>query len=161
MSEQPALFWGLIVSFFIGNIMLLVLNIPLIGLWVSILNIPYRLLYPAILVFIVIGVYSVSYSPFDIYLVAMVGVLGVVLSVLRFQAAPLLLGFVLGPLMEENLRRALLIARGDLMVFVDRPISFWLLMLALAIVLWSVFGTVRQFAKEKVLERERAQAQNL
>jgi len=149
------------VSFFIGNIMLLVLNIPLIGLWVSILNIPYRLLYPAILVFIVIGVYSVSNSPFDIFLVAIVGVLGVVLSALRFQAAPLLLGFVLGPLMEENLRRALLIARGDLMVFVDRPISFWLLMLSLAIVLWSLFGALRQFAKNRVLERERAQAERV
>jgi len=160
MSEQPALFWGLVVSFFIGNIMLLVLNIPLIGLWVSILNIPYRLLYPAILVFIVIGVYSVSNSPFDIFLVALVGLLGVVLSALRFQAAPLLLGFVLGPLMEENLRRALLIARGDLMVFVDRPISFWLLMFSVAIVLWSLFGVLRQFAKQKTLERERAQAGN-
>ena len=160
MSEQPALFWGLVVSFFIGNIMLLVLNIPLIGLWVSILNIPYRLLYPAILVFIVIGVYSVSNSPFDIFLVALVGVLGVVLSALRFQAAPLLLGFVLGPLMEENLRRALLISRGDLMVFVERPISFWLLMFSVAIVLWSLFGVLRQFAKRKTLEHERAQAGN-
>lgn len=161
MSEQPALFWGLVVSFFIGNIMLLVLNIPLIGLWVSILNIPYRLLYPAILVFIVIGVYSVSNSPFDIFLVAIVGVLGVVLSALQFQAAPLLLGFVLGPLMEENLRRALLIARGDLMVFFERPISFWLLMLSFAIVLWSLFGTLRQFAKSQMLERERAQAERI
>ena len=160
MSEQPALFWGLVVSFFIGNIMLLVLNIPLIGLWVSILNIPYRLLYPAILVFIVIGVYSVSNSPFDIFLVALVGVLGVVLSALRFQAAPLLLGFVLGPLMEENLRRALLISRGDLMVFVERPISFWLLMFSVAIVLWSLFGVLRQVVKRKTLERERAQVGN-
>lgn len=158
MSEQPALFWGLIVSFFIGNIMLLVLNIPLIGLWVSILNIPYRLLYPAILVFIVIGVYSVSNSAFDIFLVTIVGVLGVILNALRFQAAPLLLGFVLGPLMEENLRRALLIARGDLMVFIDRPISLALLVLASVIVLWSAFGALRQFARRLVLERERAQA---
>ncbi|UOD49999.1 tripartite tricarboxylate transporter permease [Orrella daihaiensis] len=157
MSEQPSLFWGLIVSFFIGNIMLLVLNIPLIGLWVSILNIPYRLLYPAILVFIAIGVYSVSNSPFDILLVAIVGILGVVLSALRFQAAPLLLGFVLGPLMEENLRRALLISRGDLMVFVDRPISLGLLVIASIIVLWSAFGVLRRFARRQVLERERAQ----
>lgn len=158
MAEQPALFWGLIVSFFIGNIMLLVLNIPLIGLWVSILNIPYRLLYPAILVFIVIGVYSVSYSAFDILLVAIVGVLGVVLSALQFQAAPLLLGFVLGPLMEENLRRALLISRGDLMVFIDRPISFGLLILSAVIILWSAFGVLRQFARRKVLEREQARS---
>ena len=158
MAEQPALFWGLIVSFFIGNIMLVILNIPLIGLWVSILNIPYRILYPAILIFIMLGVYSVSNSPFDIMLVALVGAFGVLLSALRFEAAPLLLGFVLGPLMEENLRRALLLSRGDLMTFIDRPISFWLLMLSLAVISWSLFGSIRKFARRRVLERERAQA---
>ena len=158
MAEQPALFWGLIVSFFIGNIMLVVLNIPLIGLWVSILNIPYRILYPAILIFIMLGVYSVSNSTFDIALVAVVGVLGVVLSALRFEAAPLLLGFVLGPLMEENLRRALLISRGDWMTFIDRPISFWLLMISLTVISLSLLSSARKFIQSRTLERERAKA---
>jgi putative tricarboxylic transport membrane protein len=157
MSEQPALFWGLIVSFFIGNIMLLVLNIPLIGLWVSILNIPYRILYPAILIFIMIGVYSVSNSTFDIILVAIVGVFGCAMAALRFEAAPLLLGFVLGPLMEENLRRALLLSRGDLMTFINRPISFWLIVIASVIIAWSLFKVFRKFAQRKVLESERGE----
>lgn len=160
MAEQPALFWGLIVSFFIGNIMLVVLNIPLIGLWVSILNIPYRILYPAILIFIMLGVYSVSNSTFDIALVAVVGVLGVVLSALRFEAAPLLLGFVLGPLMEENLRRALLISRGDWMTFIDRPISFWLLMISLTVISLSLLSSARRFIQSRTLERERAKARH-
>jgi len=159
MSEQPALFWGLIVSFFIGNIMLVILNIPLIGLWVSILNIPYRILYPAILIFIMLGVYSVSNSTFDIILVALVGACGVILSALRFEAAPLLLGFVLGPLMEENLRRALLLSRGDLMTFIDRPISFWLLMLSLTVIVLSLLSSGRNFAQRRVLERERLKAE--
>lgn len=158
MAEQPALFWGLIVSFFIGNIMLVILNIPLIGLWVSILNIPYRLLYPAILIFIMLGVYSVSNSTFDIVLVAIVGVLGVILAALRFEAAPLLLGFVLGPLMEENLRRALLIARGNWMTFIDRPISFWLLMISLTVIVLSLLSSARKFLQVRTLERERAKA---
>lgn len=157
MAEQPALFWGLIVSFLIGNVLLLVLNIPLIGLWVSILNIPYRLLYPAILIFIMMGVYSVHNSVFDVYLVAIVGVIGYILSLLRFEAAPLLLGFVLGPLMEENLRRALLLSRGDMATFIDRPISMWLLIVALAIIAWSVFNVFRAQLRRRVLAAERAQ----
>jgi TctA family transporter len=112
MSQQPELFWGLIVSFGIGNIMLLVLNLPMIGLWVAILRIPYRVLFPAILVFISLGVYSVNNNTFDVLMVAAIGAMGYMLAVFKFEAAPLLLGFVLGPLMEENLRRALLLSRG-------------------------------------------------
>lgn len=158
MAEQPDLFWGLIISFLIGNFLLVILNIPLIGMWVSLLNIPYRLLYPAILVFIMMGVYSVHNNVFDIYLVALIGVVGYILLILRFEPAPLLLGFILGPLMEENMRRALLLSRGDLMTFLDRPISMWLLVISAAILGWSLISAIRKMAQAKTLERERAQA---
>lgn len=158
MSEQPALFWGLIVSFLIGNVLLLVLNIPLIGMWVSLLNIPYRILYPAILVFIMMGVYSVNNNTFDLYLVAIIGIFGYAMSLLRFEAAPLLLGFILGPLLEENLRRALLLSRGDVATFIDRPISMWLLIIALSILSWSLFSSLRAFLRQRTLTKERAQA---
>ncbi len=139
MTEQPALFWGLIVSFAIGNIMLVILNLPLIGIWVALLRIPYSMLYPAILVFIALGVYSVNGNTFDIFVVATLGALGYALAVLRFEAAPLLLGFVLGPLMEENLRRALLLSRGDMMTFIERPISAGLIVVCLAMLAWSMW----------------------
>ena len=150
MTEQPELFWGLIVSFGIGNVMLLILNIPLIGIWVAILKIPYRMLYPAILVFIGLGVYSVNSNTFDILMVAVIGLMGYGMMVMRFEAAPLLLGFVLGPLMEENLRRALLISRGQMSTFIDRPISATLLALSLALVIWSFFAAFRRSVKARV-----------
>jgi TctA family transporter len=149
MTEQPELFWGLIVSFGIGNIMLLILNIPLIGIWVSILRIPYRMLYPAILVFIGLGVYSVNSNTFDILMVAIIGVIGYGMMVMRFEAAPLLLGFVLGPLMEENLRRALLISRGQMSTFIERPISATLLALSAGLILWSVVSGFRRSMKQR------------
>ncbi len=157
MSEQPALFWGLIVSFFIGNIMLVILNIPLIGMWVSILNIPYRVLYPAILLFIMMGVYSVNNNTFDIYVVALIGIVGYAMSLLRFEAAPLLLGFILGPLMEESLKRALLLSRGDMATFIERPISMWLLIISAAILTWSLFSALRAFLRRRTLAKEQAQ----
>ncbi len=123
MVEHPTLFWGLIASFWLGNLLLLVLNIPLIGMWVKLLSVPYRLIYPAVLFFICIGVYSANNSLFDVGVVLAVGVLGYVVSRLGFEPAPLLLGFVLGPMMEENFRRALLLSRGDMLVFMTRPIS--------------------------------------
>ena len=147
ISEQPAMFWGLIASFVIGNLMLVILNIPLIGVWVAILRIPYRVLYPAILVFIALGVYSVNNNSFDIMMVALAGVFGYALSVLRLEVAPLLLGFVLGPLMEEHLRRALLLARGDPMVFVQRPISLGLLVACALIVVWTTVSALRRSAR--------------
>ena len=107
----------------IGNLMLLVLNLPLVGLWTSLLRVPYRLLFPAIMVFSVLGVYSVNNSSFDVYLAALFGVLGFVWIRLGCSPAPILLGFVLGPVLEENLRRALVVSRGDPSVFVTRPIS--------------------------------------
>ena len=147
MTQQPELFWGLIVSFGIGNIMLMVLNLPMIGLWVALLRIPYSVLYPAILVFISLGVYSVNNNTFDILIVAVIGVLGYAMALLKFDAAPLLLGFVLGPLMEENLRRALLLSRGDLGTFLDRPISAGILAFGGALVAWTLFSALRRQLK--------------
>ena len=140
---QPDLFWLLVAGFFIGNIMLLVLNIPLIGLWVSILRIPYHVLYPAILIFIALGVYSVNNSTFDIMMVGIIGAIGYAIYILRFDATPLLLGFVLGPLMEANLRRALQISRGDPMTFIERPISGTILALCLGFVILSMVRALR------------------
>jgi TctA family transporter len=134
MTSNPALFWGLIASMWIGNLMLIILNLPMIGVWVKLLTIPYRHLYPAILVFCCIGVYSVNNTTFDIYLTAGFGIIGYLFNKLECEAPPLLLGFVLGPMMEENFRRALLLSRGDFTVFVTRPLSASLLFLALILV---------------------------
>jgi TctA family transporter len=123
MTQKPDLFWGLIVSMWIGNLMLVILNLPLIGLWVALLKVPYRILFPCIMAFSCIGIYSVNNSSVEIYLTAFFGVIGFLWLRFEMQPAPMLLGFVLGPLMEENLRRALLISRGDATVFVTRPIS--------------------------------------
>jgi TctA family transporter len=132
IAEQPQLFWGIIASMWIGNFMLLVLNLPLIGLWVRMITIPYQLLYPAILVFCGIGVFSLSNREFDIYLMGLFGVLGYLFAKLGCEPAPMLLAFILGPMMEEYLRRAMLISRGNPWVFIQRPISATLLALALA-----------------------------
>lgn len=130
MTEQPALFWGLIVSMWIGNFFLIVLNLPMIGLWVRMITVPYHLLFPAILVFCAIGVFSLNNSEFDVYLMALFGVFGYVCAKLDCEPAPMLLGFILGPMMEEYLRRALLLAHGDATVFVTRPISAVMLAMA-------------------------------
>ena len=127
MTKQPELFWGMIASMWIGNLMLVVLNLPLIGLWVGLLRVPYRLLYPAILLFSCIGVYSLNNNAFDVILTGAFGLLGYALLKLGCEPAPMLLGFVLGPLMEEYLRRALRISRGDPTIFVTRPLSLALL----------------------------------
>jgi putative tricarboxylic transport membrane protein len=149
VSEQPQLFWGLVASMWIGNLMLLVINLPLIGLWVQMLRIPYRLLHPIILLLCCIGVYSLNGSALEVGLMAIFGLLGYALLKLGSEPAPMLLGFVLGPLMEENLRRALAVSRGDASVFVTRPISATLLatsaLLLLAVLLPKV-SRVRQDA---------------
>ncbi|MFC4166146.1 tripartite tricarboxylate transporter permease [Teichococcus aestuarii] len=144
VTEHPELFWGLIASFWIGNVMLVILNLPLIGLWVKMLSIPYRILYPAILMFICIGVYSVNNSAFDVLLVMIFGVFGYVMALLKFEPAPLLLGFILGPLMEEHLRRAMLLSRGDAMVFLERPISAGFLAVTAALLVWAAVALMRQ-----------------
>ena len=119
---NPALFWGLVTSMWVGNLMLVVLNLPMIGMWVKLLQVPYRMLYPAILLFCAIGVYTISNASFDVSQTAAFGALGVLFVKLECEPAPLLLGFVLGPMMEENLRRALLLSRGDPTVFLTRPL---------------------------------------
>jgi TctA family transporter len=138
LSQEPVLFWGVVASFWIGNIFLLILNIPMIGLWVRLLSVPYHILYPAMLFFICVGVFSVSYSTFDVLLTLFFGAAGFVLTRFAFPVAPLLLGFVLGPLLEEHFRRALVLARGDLNVFVERPISLLFLVLTALLLLVSI-----------------------
>jgi TctA family transporter len=144
ISQQPELFWGLVASFLIGNVMLVVLNLPTIGLWVALLRIPFAWMYPAILVFVALGVYSVNSNPFDIYMVAALGVLGYALMVLRFEPAPLLLGYILGPMLEENLRRGLLLSRGDPSIFIERPISATLLAMTVLLLAWTAWGALRR-----------------
>ncbi len=152
MSKQPALFWGVIVSMWIGNLFLLILNLPIIGLWVRLLTVPYRLLYPAILVFCAIGVYSLNTAQFDIYLMAFFGVVGYVFAKLECEAAPLMLGFILGPMLEEYVRRALLLAKGDPMTFITRPVSAILLAVALVSVVVVMLPALRQKREEAFRE---------
>jgi len=144
MSGNPELFWGMVVSMWIGNLMLVVLNLPLIGLWIKLLTVPYRLLYPSILLFCCVGVYSLSNQPFDVLLTAFFGVLGYVFVKLDCEPAPLILGFILGPMMEENLRRALQYSRGDPTVFFTQPISGVLLVIAIVLLLVTLAPAVRK-----------------
>jgi len=134
MTSNPSLFWGLITSMWIGNVMLVILNLPLIGIWVRLLTVPYRFLFPAIMAFCSIGVFTLSNNTFDVYCAAVFAVVGYMFHKLSFEPAPLILGFILGPLMEENLRRALLMSRGDWSVFVTRPISAVMIALAVGLV---------------------------
>ena len=152
MTSNPGLFWGLIASMWVGNLMLVVLNLPLIGIWIRLLTVPYRLLYPAILLFCAIGVYTVNNTSFDVMQTAFFGLLGVVFAKLACEPAPLLLGFVLGPMMEENLRRALLLSRGDPTVFATRPISAGLLAAALLLVLVITLPNMRRRREEAFQE---------
>ena len=153
MTEQPTLFWGIIVSMWIGNLFLVVLNLPLIGIWVKMISVPYHFLYPAILVFCCIGAFSLGNKVFDIYLLAGFGVLGYIFSKLKCEPAPLLLGFILGPMMEEYLRRALLLSRGDVTVLVTRPISATMLAIAV-IALIVVFLPSIQKKREEAFHEE-------
>jgi putative tricarboxylic transport membrane protein len=152
MTEKPDLFWGLIASMWIGNAMLVILNLPLIGIWVKLLTVPYRLLYPSILVFMAIGVYSLSNSPFDVLLMAIFGVLGLIFTKLECEPAPLILGFVLGPMMEENLRRALLLSRGDPVVLLTEPISAGFLIAAAILLVIVLAPAIRRKREEVFVE---------
>ncbi|OZI29673.1 hypothetical protein CAL18_01860, partial [Bordetella genomosp. 7] len=138
----------------IGNLMLVVLNLPLIGLWVKLLRVPYRILFPAILVFCTIGVYSLNYNVFDIYTTAAFGVVGYLWAKLRCEGAPLLLGLVLGPMMEENFRRALLLSRGDFLTFVERPLSASLLAAAVVLVVLVALPSIRKKREETFVEED-------
>jgi putative tricarboxylic transport membrane protein len=144
MTQRPDLFWGLIASMWIGNLMLVVLNLPMIALWVKLLQVPYRLLFPAIMAFSAIGIYSVNTSSFEIYLAALFGIFGFICMKLGFPLAPLLLGYVLGPMMEENLRRSMLMSGGDATVFVARPISLAFILATVLILIVMVLPAVRQ-----------------
>ncbi len=152
MNSQPELFWGMIASMWAGNLMLVIINLPMVGLWVRLLQVPYRLLFPAILLFCCIGVYSVNNSLFEVGMMALFGLVGYLFLKLECEPAPLLLGFVLGPLMEENLRRALLLSRGDPMVFVERPISLGLLLIAAAILVIAVLPAIRRKREDVFVE---------
>ena len=152
MTSNPTLFWGLIASMWIGNVMLILLNLPLIGIWVKLLQIPYRYLYPAILVFCCIGVYTVNNSIMDVYITASFGIIGYLFFKLGCEPAPLLLGFVLGPMMEENFRRALLLSRGDFTTFVTRPLSLGLLIAAALLVVIVALPAVKKSREEVFVE---------
>ena len=152
MTRNPSLFWGLIASMWIGNLMLLVINLPLIGAWVRLLKVPYRLMFPSIVIVCCVGIYSVNNSPGDVLLTALCALFGYAASRLGFESAPLLLGFVLGRLLEENLRRALAISRGDLGVFIHRPVSAWLLFTGVIVLVLAVLPTVRTRREEVFVE---------
>jgi putative tricarboxylic transport membrane protein len=153
IKDEPALFWGLIVSMFVGNLFLVLLNLPLIGIWVKMLTIPYRVLFPAIIAFAVIGCFSLGLNAYHVYAVAFFGILGYFLIKLGCEPAPLLLGFVLGPLLEEHLRRALIISRGDPTVFLSRPISLTFLIVAAGALVLTMLPVIRQ-QREVVFKEE-------
>lgn len=154
MSSHPELFWGLIASMWIGNLMLIILNLPLVGLWVKLLRVPYRILFPAILVFCTVGVYSLNYNVFDIWTTAAFGLIGYIWSKLRCEGAPLLLGLVLGPMMEEYFRRALLLSRGDYTTFITRPLSVTLLIMAAMLVLLVALPSIKKKRAETFVEED-------
>ena len=152
MSKRPELFWGMVASMWIGNLMLMIINLPLIGIWVSLLKVPYRLMFPAIVLFCCIGVYTLSNSSFEVMLAAAFGLFGYGLMKFGFEPTPLLLGFVLGPLMEENLRRAMRYAQGDPMVFLERPLSAVLLVLAVILMVIVLLPAVSRKREDVFVE---------
>lgn len=148
--EHADMFWGLIASFWVGNILLLVLNLPLIGMWVRLLSVPFKYLYPAALFFVCVGVYSTNNNLFDVNIVLLFGILGYFFMRLRFEAAPLLLGFVLGPMVEENFRRALLLSRGDPMIFLERPISMVFIIACVLLMMGLTYSFWRSNSQKKM-----------
>ena len=152
MTDRPGLFWGLIASMWLGNLMLVVLNLPMIGVWVRLLRVPYRLLYPAIIAFCCIGAYTINSKPFDAFVMAFFAIFGYLALKLDCEPAPLILGFVLGPMMEENLRRALLISRGDAMVFLQEPISLAFLLAAAGLLIVIATPAIRRKREEALQE---------
>jgi putative tricarboxylic transport membrane protein len=154
MQKQPELVWGMIASMWVGNLMLLIINLPLVGIWVRLLRVPYRLMFPCIVIFCAIGIYSVNNAPVDVILAGVFGLVGYWLIKHDFEPAPLLLGMVLGPLMEENLRRALLISRGDWSVFLTRPLSAVLMAIAAFLLVLAVLPSLRKKRDEVFVESE-------
>jgi TctA family transporter len=154
MTRNPDIFWGLIASMWVGNVFLVILNLPLIGIWVRLLRVPYAVMFPAIIIFSVIGVFSLSNSAFDVFLLAGFGVAGYAFSKLECEPAPMLLGFILGPMMEENFRRALLLSRGDYSVFVTSPGSLFLLVISALILVLSLLPALRRKRETVFAEAE-------
>ena len=152
MTSNPQLFWGLIASMWVGNLMLIILNLPLIGMWIKLLTVPYRFLFPAIICFCGIGLYTLNNSSFDVYIGAFFGVVGYIFYKLGCESAPLLLGFILGPMMEENLRRALLLSRGDWTTFITRPLSAGLLLAAFAMIVVVMLPSIKKQREEAFQE---------
>src|ERR671911_256999 len=152
MTKNPNLFWGMIASMWIGNLLLLIINLPLVGLWVRLLKVPYRLMFPAILMFCCIGIYSINSLPTDVMFIGFFGLVGYTLMKFGFEPAPMLLGFVLGKLMEENLRRALIISRGEMSTFVTHPISAGLLAVAALLLIIALLPTIRKGRDEVFTE---------
>lgn len=144
VTEHPDIFWGLIASFWIGNVLLVIMNVPLIGVWVKLLQVPYRLLYPAAIFFICVGVYSTKNSLFDVGEVAVFGILGALFITLDFPVSPIVLGLVLGPMLEENFRRSMLLFHGDLSIFIRRPISAWFIGASVLLILAQGVSFIRK-----------------
>jgi TctA family transporter len=156
MTERPQLFWGMIASMWVGNLMLVILNLPMIGMWIKLLTVPYRILYPSILLFMAIGVFSISNQPFDCFLMALFGLFGYVCVKLGCEPAPLILGFILGPLMEENLRRAMLLSRGNPYVFISpsKPISLGFIIAAIVLLAIVALPALRKKREEVFVAEE-------
>jgi TctA family transporter len=152
MTVNPELFWGLIVSMWIGNLMLIILNLPMIGVWIKLLTVPYHYMFPAIVLFCAIGVYTTNNSTFDIGLVAFFGLAGYIFTKLGCEPAPLLLGFILGPMMEEYLKRALKLARGDWSVFLTRPLSAALLAIGVLLLLLVLLPAIKSKRQEAFVD---------
>jgi len=153
MDKRPDLFWGMVASMWIGNAMLLIINLPLLGIWIKLLSVPYRLLFPAVLLFCVLGVYSANTEAAQLVLTALFAVFGYILVRFGCEPAPLVLGFILGPLMEENLRRSLVMSRGDPLIFVERPISALLLAATLFVVALIVLPQFRR-TREQAFQQQ-------
>jgi putative tricarboxylic transport membrane protein len=151
ISEHADLFWGLIASFWVGNVLLVILNVPMIGVWVKVLQVPYRYMFPCALFFIAIGVYSTNNSLFEVNEVLVFGIVGAIFMALEFPVAPILLGYVLGPLVEENFRRALLLSRGDLLVFFEKPISAGFMTICILLILGQLFFGLRASIRKRKL----------
>lgn len=148
MTQYPGLFWGVITSMYVSNIMLLILNLPLIGIWIQILKIPYKILFPLIILFCLIGVYSASGAVVDLYIMIVFGVIGYFMRKLEYEAAPLVLAYVIGPLLENNLRKSLILSQGDLTIFLVRPISAACLILAIFLLISPIIPWMRKRLQE-------------
>lgn len=150
IKEHPDIFWGTIMSMYVGNVFLLILNLPLIGLWVKLLKVPYRILFPLILFFCIIGSYSIQHSTFDVLMMFIFGVIGFLFRKFKYEAAPLIMAFILGPLLEKSLRQSLLMSEGNFSIFFTRSISAWCLIIALLLFLSSIFLRKRRQIASKV-----------